>query len=78
MGTPKDWKEDYLKNPIIKGIIIFVGVIGGLLILIQFYNILPIPQENFESIVMTLKINIMLTILLIVIMFTTLWERMIK
>jgi len=71
----RDWKEEYLKNPVIKVIAIFTGVIGGLLVLWQFYNILPISYQSLSSIEVALKINIMLTILILVVLFV-MWKEM--
>lgn len=75
MLSEMGWKEEYFKNPFVRIIVIFLSVIGGLLVLFQFYNRLPISSIN---IIYVLKINIMLTILIIVGIIVLISEEMKK
>jgi len=62
----KDWKAKLLENRLAQLIVVFVGVIGGYLVLVNFYNALPIYADNPDSIVVAIKIIAMLVILALV------------
>ena len=71
----EDWRANYLKNPLIKLVVVFIGVLGGYLVLAQFYNTLPFSASNPASLEMGLKIVAMISLLSLVGIVILLMER---
>lgn len=67
-------EKKYLENPLIKCLAIFVSVIASLIILMRFYQLLPISSENPSSIEITLKIIVIFIILILVMLMYILME----
>ncbi len=59
-------REELSKNLIVQILAVFVGVIGGILVLSEFFKGLPISSQDIESLIITIKILVIVNILLVI------------